>query len=878
MTIDRTPRPPRLAEWLLQRLLDNRSRDAVLGDLHEGYHAIRQSRGAAAARKWYWRNATSSAIACRVTGTRVHESRRYDFDSAARVSVRDLLRPAVRQFRDQPLYTGVSAGTLALAIGVACVSLTLVRHAFIDPLPYRAGEELVSLLTVVDGNNSAVSPHVVEDLRASNPPLTEFAVIRPFGGAYASQEATESLNLQAVTEDYFGLLGVSPSLGRIWTAQEADSAVVSDAFWRDQLAQDPRVIGSAITIDGRPRTIVGVMPAAFMPPYFSSTAAWVPIDMAALLSDIRSRRTLTVLARRAPHATARDVDTFLAVFSRLEQERFPDMHAGQTWIASPLRDELVGSSQPALVATAAAAALLLLIVATNIAGLATAHAVSARHQLAVRAALGATRGRLFAEQLVESVALAAVGSLTGVGLAFGLVAIVRRYQQAFLPRLAPLELDGLTVVIGVGAGLAIGVMAAVLPRSVVNAGPADVLRSSRGTAGDVRATATRTALVVAQVAIALVLLVGAGLLVRTVQHVTGRQLGFDSEGLTWFQVNLPGRKYQSTAAQVQFERDVLERVGQIPGVQSATASVGFPLWGGMMAGLLMKGDEPGAPRREVAYLSVSPGFVGGVGARIVAGRDLLPTDRFDSPRVAVINETLARQLWPAGDAIGAEVKIGAGDPNDRWITIVGIMADMRGHGVTAPIRPTAFGSTLQYSWPRRHIGVRTAGDRPVMLATALRSAVHAVDPAVAVGAVVTAEQALADGMARHRLVMLSLAVFGGLALVLCISGLYAVVVLNSQQRRREFAIRVALGARRGGVRWMVVRQALLLAGAGAAAGLLVAALGTRLIQGLLQGVAPLDPATFVAAAVALLALSTLAAWQPASRAEKVDPVEALRAE
>ena len=198
--------------------------------------------------------------------------------------------------------------------------------------------------------------------------------------------------------------------------------------------------------------------------------------------------------------------------------------------------------------------------------------------------------------------------------------------------------------------------------------------------------------------------------------------------------------------------------------------------------------------------------------------------------------------------------------------------------MTEPIRPTAFGSTFQYSWPRRHIGVRTAGARPATLAADLRAAVHAVDPAIAVGTVTSAEQALADGMARHRLVMFALIVFGGVALVLCISGLYAVIVLNSQQRRREYAIRVALGASRGGVRWMVVRQALVLAGAGAIAGLLIAALGTRLIQGLLQGVQPLDVTTFAAAAVALLALATMAAWHPASRAEKVDPVETLRAE
>jgi predicted permease len=485
---------------------------------------------------------------------------------------------------------------------------------------------------------------------------------------------------------------------------------------------------------------------------------------------------------------------------------------------------------------------------------------------------------LFVEQLVDSVVLAVVGSLAGIAVAYALIQMVARYQQVFLPRLAPVQLDAATIVAGVGAGLTIGLIAAILPRSVVSAAANDVLRSSRGSAGDVKATATRTGLVIAQVAIALVLLVGAGLLVRTVQHLSQRELGFDSDGLTYFQVNLPGRKYQQQDAQLQFERDVIERVGQIPGVESVTASVGFPLWGGMMAGLAVKGDAPGTPRREIAYLSVSPNFVADVGARIVAGRDLSPADTFNAPRAVVINETLARQFWPAGDAIGKDVQIGAGDPNDRWITIVGIMADMRGHGVTEPIRPTAFGSTWQYSWPRRHIGVRTAGERPATLATELRAAVHAVDPAIAVGTVTSADQALADGMARHRLVMLALIVFGALALVLCISGLYAVIVLNSQQRRREYAIRVALGASRGGVRWMVVRQALVLAVAGTTAGLLIAGLGTRLIQGLLQGVQPLDAPTFAVAAVALLALATMAAWHPASRAEKVDPVETLRAE
>jgi predicted lysophospholipase L1 biosynthesis ABC-type transport system permease subunit len=257
---------------------------------------------------------------------------------------------------------------------------------------------------------------------------------------------------------------------------------------------------------------------------------------------------------------------------------------------------------------------------------------------------------------------------------------------------------------------------------------------------------------------------------------------------------------------------------------------------------------------------------------------LLPTDDAGTAPVVLINETMARMFWPRGDAVGARVKIGPGSPQERWITVAGVLADMRAHGVAEPIRPTAFGSTLQYSWPRRHIAVRADATAPRALAAELRSAIHAVDPAIAIGSLTTAELTLANSMARHRLMLLALAVFGGVALVLCVSGLYAVIVLNSQQRRREYAIRVALGARQGGVRWMVVRQALVLAVMGALAGLATAAIGTRVLQGMLHGVEPLDPATFALSGLALIALATLAAWQPARHAERVNPIETLRAE
>jgi putative ABC transport system permease protein len=850
----------------------------VVGDLCEGYAQLRARRSAAVAWRWYWAQALRSIVSCRIVGRRRRDERRFDFDEGARFSLRDVLRPALRQFRDHPLYAFASVGTLGLAVGAACVSFAVVKRALLDPLPYRNGHELVSLLTSADGMISAVSPHVLEDLRASNPPLVEFAPIRPTGVAYTTADSTETIGVSFVNTDYFTMLGVVPAMGRVWTPQEPDAIVISAGFWADKLGRPGNVIGTSLVLDGRVRTVVGVMPQDYKPPYFITTDAWAPIDMPTLLSDIRSRRTLTILARRAPGATPQDLDAFMALFSRQMQERFAQMHGGQTWVARSLRDELVGSAGPALWGTMGAAALLLLIVGANLAGLSTAHAMSLRHQLAVRAALGATRQRLFAEQAVDSIVLALAGSLTGLWIAYVLVQIVGRYQQFFLPGLPPITLDALTAVIVLGVGLAIGLAAALLPKHVVNAAPVDALRGTRGSTADSRVTMTRAGLVVAQVAIALVLLVGAGLLVRTVQHLSQRDLGFDSVGLSWVQVTLPGRKYQSPEAQIQFEQDVLQRFSQVPGVRSSIASVGFPLWGGMMAGLAIKNDAPGTPRREVAYLSVAPNFVKDVGARLVAGRDLLPTDNVNAPRVVVINETMARMFWPKGDAIGAEVQIGPGSPQERWITVVGIMADMRAHGLTSAIRPTAFGSTLQYTWPRRHLAVRTASPAPETLAKDLKMAIHSVDPTVAIGAMTSAEQNLTTAMARHRLVMFALSLFGAVALVLCISGLYAVIVLNSQQRRREYAIRVALGARRGGVRWMVVRQALVLAGMGALAGLVTAALGTRTLQGMLHGVQPIDAPTFALSGLTLLLLATLASWYPARQAERVNPVETLRAE
>jgi predicted permease len=346
--------------------------------------------------------------------------------------------------------------------------------------------------------------------------------------------------------------------------------------------------------------------------------------------------------------------------------------------------------------------------------------------------------------------------------------------------------------------------------------------------------------------------------------------------LTTFTVTLPVPKYAEEEKQVQFERDVLERLRAIPGVRESSASVGFPVVGGVRASLSILGRSDEGGRGEIAYMSMAPGFVDAVGMRLVAGRDLSPADTDTAPLVTLINETMARQYWPQGDALGAKVRIGPGTGGPA-ITVVGIVADVRYHGPTQPIIPAAFGSTAQYSWPRRHFTVRADADGPSVAAD-LRAAVRAVDPEVPLGPFQTVGDMVSNQTSRHRLVMFVLTFFGAVATLLSAFGLYAVVALASQMRRREYAIRLALGAHRADVRWMVVRQALILAGVGVTLGLLAATLGTGVLRALLHGVTPLDGATFAAACVGVLGLSIAAASWPALAAGRVDPVEALRME
>ena len=784
----------------------------------------------------------------------------------------------LRQFRRQPLYAFSVAGTLALAVSAATASFAVVKRAFLDPLPYRDAHELVSVLTFMDGDTWALSAPVFEDLRASNPSISSYAPVDPEGVTFSDgKSAAEQTPGAYITPDYFTTLGVRPALGDVWRPGDQRMAILSWAFWQQKLAADPQAVGRSVLINGVEHTIAGVMPEGFVPPYFTTTAVWLPLDMQPLMAGSgRARRTLSVIARLSPGATVEELNAQLEVLTARLKKEYPQIHGNQSWIAHPLREQLVWPAGPVLIGTSAAAVLLLLLVFANVAGLSAARAVGMRQQLAVRVALGASRARLWRERVFDSLAVAMVGAVAGLWLGDSVITVVASYQLQFMPRLAPVSLDTTTAVVGFAIAILAGLASALVPQGAAAVASLDALRSSRTSTGTAVVARVRSALVVAQVALALVLLVGAGLLVRTVHHLMTTSLGFDPVGVTTFAVMMPVPKYATEEKQVQFEHDVLERLDRIPGVTASAASVGMPVIVATRASLSIQGRSDQSGRGEIAYMSMSPGFVRFARMPIVQGRDLTSADAATSELVVLINETMARTYWPQGDAIGAKVRIGPGT-GGPVIAIVGIVADIRQHGPTQPVIPTAFGSTLQYSWPRRNFSVRSELSAAA-LAGELRAAIHAADPDVAMGAVQTIDDLIANQTGRHRLVMLALAFFAIVATGLCALGLFSVVTLTSQMRRREYAIRLALGALRGDVRSMVFREALVLGVVGAVAGIGIAATGTRMLSALLHGVTPLDALTFAAALSLVLLLALVSASLPARAAGRVDPVEALKVE
>jgi putative ABC transport system permease protein len=795
------------------------------------------------------------------------------------------LKYALRSLRKSPGFTAVAVLTLALGIGANTAVFTVVNSVLLTPLPYPHPEQLVVLWEAKDPARQAtnvVNPDNYLDWRERARSFTGLAAMSWTELTFTG-DAPEVIPGRGVTPNFFDVLGVAPARGRTFTAEEARPdgprvLVISDGLWRRRFGADPAIVGKAVPVAGGAAVVLGVMPPSVRPMPWGNEEYWEPFRLDPG-NRTRHGRYLMVVGRLRSGVTRDQARLEMAGIARTLERQYPDFDSGWGVNVVGLTDQVVGSARTILLVLLGAVSLLLLTACANVANLLVSRTLGRTRELAIRAALGASRWRLIRQRLLESVLLGLAGGAAAWILAKWAVALLLAARPVDVPRLAEIGLNlrvlGLTAVVSLAAGVAFGLIGPSGDRSQAST----ALRSSAG-----RLTCGRTSLriraglVVAQVSLALMLVAGAGLLVRSLQKLTAIDPGFDPASLLTVTLDLPSA-YKEPARQTDFFDQLLGRIRGMPGVEAAGAVTFLPLTGqGAATSFTVAGRPAPAPGEEpVAEIRiVDPGYFRAMRIPILRGRAPGAADGPDSPPVILVNATLARKFWPGEDPIGRRVKVGWTHP-DVEEQVIGVVGNVRGASLDAPIRPRIYYPRAQEPTGYLHLVVRHTGD-PGRLAAAIRGAVRNLDRNVPILDAMTMYARLASSMADRRYPMFLLGGFAVLAVALSAIGLYGVLAYAVSQRVQEIGLRVALGARPSDILGLVVGQGMRVVGIGVGLGLCGALLATRALRSLLYGVTPTDPATLVAAGVGLAVVALIATALPARRATKIDPMEALRAE
>ena len=808
---------------------------------------------------------------------------------------------AVRSLLRTPAFTCVALVTLALGIGANTAIFSVIHGVLLRPLPYRQADRLVFVWSSASAFPRApLTPGRLIDFREQLSSVSDLAGISHIPLNLTGTGEAERLSGSSVSSNFFDVLGVAAMLGDPFHAGQADErdVVLSYGLWKRRFGGDSRIVGREITINGTARRVVAVMPAEFEWPAITGAGSsnggapelWVPAARADVprmprddphqdLSSNRSAGYIRAVGRLQSGVTVVDAQRESEMLANRFAERYPQTDSGRGAVVQPMREQFFGAVRQPLLVLVAAVAFVLAIACANAASLLLGRATARRREIAVRLAIGASRGRIVRQLLAESALLSLCGA--GLGLA------VASWGRAWLVSLAPpgiLRLDTtrldpvvliFTIALGVCSGLVFGsVPAWHASRRVSGEDLGD--GGNRGSSGR-RATRARDVLVAAQVAIALVLLVGAGLLIRSFSTLSRVDMGVETRNLLAFDIFLSGSRAAAPARQVAFYDDLLRELRALPGVRSAGAAVTLPIGGDdFSATFAVEGRPAPAPSEEpsAGYQIVTPGYFATMGMLLRAGRDFNPSDTRDSARVVIVNEMLARQHWPGDDPVGRRLRVGRG-PTDPWMTIVGVVSDIRHLGPAKAPRPELYEVHTQSPFSFMAFVVRTEGD-PYAAVPAIRAAVARLDAAQPVSGVRSMDEHLARSLSRPRFMSTLTAAFAALALTLAVVGLYGVIAYSVTQRTREIAIRAALGATPVDVLRMVIAKALLLATAGIGAGTAAAAAVARLLTGLLYGVTPTDPATYLAVAVLLIGVAIVSGALPAMRAVRIDGARALK--
>jgi putative ABC transport system permease protein len=821
------------------------------------------------------------------------------------------VRFALRVLLKNPLLSAVAVVTLAVAIGANTTIFSVVNAVLLQPLPYPEPDRLVRINTQFFGGGMRYERFAV------SPP--EYRELQRYAGSYQSIAAwieggspvsggTEPVRVPAayLTGPVLQTVGVSPELGRVFSREEdhpgdPSSVVLSHGLWRRAFGSDPHIIGRRISVDARPVTVIGVMPEEFDFPT-AATELWIPQRQDLSVASAGSH-ILNLVARLKPGVTLDQARGELDSFTAWSKETHTKGHRlgrpNHTMVVNSLYSETVASARWSLLLLQGAVAFLLLIAAANIASLLMARAEARSREIAIRAAVGADRMRIIRQLLTESLVLGVLGAGFGLALAVWGVDLAVALLPRGAPRLEEIAIDGWVLAFGIACALLVSLLFGMAP--AMNARIDDLQRglqegSSRATAGGARLR-LRRALVVVEISLAVVLVVGCALMLRSFRRVQDVNLGFEPAGLVTMQIQLPAATYPTTASVVNVWEHLLGDVRRLPGVRAATTMTGMPPYRSVDAAdiyIFGQARRKDGPVWNVDYWQViGDDYFETMGIRVVRGRALDARDRQGAAPVVLINESTARRFWPGKDPVGQRVSV-LGDSDDPVQTIVGVVADVKQGGLDRPTGTevyismrlagpliAAIPSTTASDDPARlmYLTVRADGD-PRALVRGVRRLVSRADPNLAVAEVRTMDEILWQAVARPRFFAVLLGGFAGIALLLAAIGTFGVMSYSISQRTREIGIRMALGAPPSRVRRMVLREGMLLVGLGVSLGLAGAAILntalSRALSDMLFGVEALDPTTFIAVPVLIVTIGALACWLPAARATRVDPILALR--
>ncbi len=810
------------------------------------------------------------------------------------------LRLALRVHVRRPWLTAAVVATLALGIGANTAIFNIVNGVLLRPLAYPDSDRLVRIYQTFDALKSSPNPRLqaiwnripvsylnVVDWRRESRQVT-IGLYQAYTTTLTGAGEPEQLEGSRVDIELFRVLGVDPAQGRGFDAGDVESkanvVILSHGLWQQAFGGDPNVFERTIELDGQSFDVIGIMPAGFRIAGRAGDQLWAPIHWSDDDLTIRDNQLYSALGRLHPDASAEtareDMDRGAANLA----EAYPDTNGGTGIRMVPLIDTLVDESRPLLYLLMAAVAVVLVVACVNVAHLLLAQATSRRGELAIRLALGAGRGHLVRQLLAESVPLALTGGAAGLGLAVVVQDALLTWIPADLPRTESIGLDLRVLAFTFGTSLAAALICGLLPawlssgRSLLT----DV-KNGGAPAGDARrghALLAHGGFVIAEIALALMLATGAGLLTNSFLRLSAVEPGFTTAGRLVQEIRLPASRYQEEHRRAEFASRLLAALRRLPEVEHAALTTKPPLagpafvWGFEIPGLDAGGEKDWTQGRSASMKFVTPEYFRTLGIPLALGRTFTDSDRPESGRVVVVNQTLAAQHWPQADAVGQTVVMGS---DKQSYTVVGVVGDVKHDGLEA-----ASGALMYQPWsqgPSSSLSAVLAVDGdPTGLAPAVRKAIRDIDPGLPLPQALTLEDLASQSLhvSRSRTVLVTL--LAGLGVLLALIGVYAVTSFTVQRRVREIGVRMALGAGAAAVHALVLRRVLALSAVGVALGAAGTFFGSKLLQGLLFGVEPTDPATFAVAAILIVTVCLLAGYLPARRAARVDPVSALRAE